>query len=212
MSTVAKPLMTVDEFLAWAEGRDGRWELQDGELVAMAPQRLAHLETKAEALTALRSAIRRAKAPCHAVPDGATVRIAARTAFEPDALVYCGPRLPPDAIEIPEPVIVVEVLSEGTAARDHGPKLAGYFSLPSVAHYLILDADNRMAIHHKRGLGDVIETRILREGQLRLDPPGLEIPVEDMFAPAYLAPNSLSEDERAAERRATEEGAAKDDR
>lgn len=37
MPTVAKPLMTVDEFLVWAEGRDGRWELQDGELVAMAP-------------------------------------------------------------------------------------------------------------------------------------------------------------------------------
>jgi len=183
MSTVAKPLMTVDEFLAWAEGRDGRWELQDGELVAMAPERVARLETKAEALIALRSAIRRANAPCHAVPDGATVRIAARTAFEPDALVYCGPRLPPDSIEIPEPLIVVEVLSGGTAARNHGVKLAGYFSLPSVAHYLILDPDNRTVIHHKRGQGDVIETRILRDGQIRLDPPGLEIPVQDMFAP-----------------------------
>ena len=29
--------MTVDEFLGWAEGRDGRWELQDGELIAMSP-------------------------------------------------------------------------------------------------------------------------------------------------------------------------------
>jgi Uma2 family endonuclease len=208
MSTVAKPLMTVDEFLAWAEGRDGRWELQDGELVAMAPQRLAHIDTKYEVVTALKSAIRRAKAPCHAVADGATVRIAARTAFEPDALVYWGPRLPPDAIEIPEPLIVVEVLSEGTAARDHGVKLAGYFSLPSVAHYLILDADNHMAIHHKRGLGAVIETRILKECRLRLDPPGLEIPVQDLFAPAYPASDSLSEDERASERPATEEGAA----
>jgi Uma2 family endonuclease len=161
MSTVAKPLMTVEEFLACAEGRDGRWELQDGELVAMAPERLVHAETKYEVIAALKAAIRRANAPCHAVPDGATVRIAARTAFEPDALVYCGPRLPPHTIEIPEPLIVVEVLSEGTAARDHGVKLAGYFSLPSVAHYLILDADNRTAIHHKRGPGDLIETRIL---------------------------------------------------
>lgn len=183
MSTVAEPLMTVDEFLVWAEGRDGRWELQDGELVGMAPERLVHTETKYEIVAALKSAIRRANAPCHAVPDGATVRIAARTAFEPDALVYCGPRLPPDSIEIPEPLIVVEVLSGGTAARNHGVKLAGYFSLPSVAHYLILDPDNRTAIHHKRGQGDVIETRILRDGQIRLDPPGLEIPVQDMFAP-----------------------------
>jgi len=183
MSTVAKPLMTVVEFLDWDEGRDGRWELQDGELVAMAPERLVHTETKYEIVAALKSAIRRANAACHAVPDGATVRITARTAFEPDALVYCGPRLPPDSIEIPEPLIVVEVLSGGTAARDHGVKLAGYFSLMSVAHYLILDPDNRMAFHHKRGPGDLIETRILKDGQLRLDPPGLEIPVQDMFAP-----------------------------
>ena len=112
-----------------------------------------------------------------------TVRTAARTAFEPDALVYCGPRLPPRTIEIADPLIVVEVLSDGTAARDHGVKPAGYFSLPSVAHYLILDADNRTAIHHKRAPGDLIETRILKGGQLRPDPPGLAIPVQDMFAP-----------------------------
>jgi Uma2 family endonuclease len=118
------------------------------------------------------------------MPDGMTVRISARMAFEPDALVYCGERLPPGAIEVPSPVIVVEVLSEGTEARDHGVKLAGYFSLPSLAHYLILDPERRTAIHHKRGQGEVIETRILMTGPLRLDPPGLEIAVEALFAPA----------------------------
>ncbi len=173
--------MTVDEFLGWAEGRDGRWELQDGELIAMAPERVGHLRTKAEAMVALRRAVERAGAPCHAVPAGATVRIDARIAFEPDALVTCGPRLPADALEIPEPLIVVEVLSEATAARDHGVKLAGYFSLPSVAHYLILDPERRTAIHHKRGQGEVIETRILTTGSLRLDPPDLEIGVEELF-------------------------------
>ena len=147
------------------------------------PQNASRNGDQRRGVVALKAAIRRANAPCHAVPDGMTVRVAARTAFEPDALVYCGPRLPPRTIEIAEPLIVVEVLSEGTAARDHGVKLAGYFSLPSVAHYLILDADSRMVIHHKRGVGDLIETRILKDGQLRLDPPGLEIPVQDMFAP-----------------------------
>lgn len=175
--------MTVDEFLAWAEGREGRWELHDGRPVAMSPERLKHVETKAEAWAALRNAVERAQAPCHAVPDGMTVRISARAAFEPDVLVYCGPRLPPDAIEVPEPRIVVEVLSEATAARDHGVKLAGYFSLPSLAHYLILDPDRRTIIHHKRGQGDVIETRVLTSGSLRLDPPGLELAVEELFAP-----------------------------
>ena len=56
--------------------------------------------------------------------DGAIVRISANSAFEPDGVVYCSPRLSPERVEIPEPVIVVEVLSDGTAARDQGPKLA----------------------------------------------------------------------------------------
>jgi len=60
----------------------------------------------------------------------------------------------------------------------------GYFSLPSLAHYLILDPERRVAIHHKRGQGDIIETRILSEGVVRLDPPGNEAPVAEMFAPA----------------------------
>ncbi len=184
MPALAKANMTVDEFLAWAEGREGRWELQDGELVAMSPERVAHLETKAEAMLALRGAVDRARSPCRVLPDGATVRIDERTAFEPDVLVYCGARLPAATIEISDPVVVVEVLSEETARRDHGVKLAGYFSRPSVARYLILDPERRTMIHHRRGQGDVIETRILTSGLLRLDPPGLEVAVEDLFPPA----------------------------
>ena len=183
MSAVAQKLMTVDDFLAWAEGQAGRWELQDGALVAMAPERAAHSETKGEVFVAPRNAIARAKAPCRAIPDGATVRIDNRTAFEPNALVYSGPRLPPGALETSGPIIVVEVLSPSTAARDHGVKLEGYFSLPSVMHYLILDPDSRRAIHHKRGQGDLIETRIFSDGVVRLDPPGLEIPFAELFAP-----------------------------
>ena len=75
-------------------------------------------------------------------------------------------------------------LSERTAARDHGIKLAGYFSLVSVAHYLILDPERRTLIHHRRGAGDLIETRILTAGPLKLDPPGLELKVEEAFPAA----------------------------
>ena len=85
---------------------------------------------------------------------------------------------------IDDPVIVVEVLSPSTAAIDHGRKLSGYFSLPSVQHYLILDPDRRVVIHHKRGASDAIETRVLTDGVARLDPPGFEVAVEALFPPA----------------------------
>jgi Uma2 family endonuclease len=73
--------------------------------------------------------------------DGATVRISKATAFEPDVMVRCGPRLPRGTPEISDPVIVVEVLSPSSAARDYGEKVEGYFSVPSIQHYLILSPE-----------------------------------------------------------------------
>ena len=182
--TTALKLMTVEEFLPWAEGKEGRWELHEGVPVMMSPERSLHVETKAEAYVALREAIRLKGLPCRVYPDGMAIRIDARATYEPDASVVCGPRVAPDAIEIDNPVIVVEVLSPSTAAIDHGRKLSGYFSLVSVQHYLILDPDRRVVIHHKRGSRDAIETRVLTEGAARLDPPGFEVAVEALFPPA----------------------------
>jgi len=59
MSTALQP-MTVDEFLLWAEGKEGRWELHDGVPVMMSPERVLHGDTKGEAYVALREAVRRA--------------------------------------------------------------------------------------------------------------------------------------------------------
>lgn len=184
MATAPKQRMDVDEFLAWAETVPGRHELVAGQVVAMSPERTQHARTKFALQNALAGALRRAGLNCELLPDGMTVRIDRSTAYEPDALIYCGPRLPGEAIEVPEPVVIVEVLSPSTRAQDSGVKLTDYLSLPSVQHYLLLDADRRRVIHHRRGAEGLIETRILSEGVLRLDPPGLEADVADLFGEA----------------------------
>ena len=176
-----KPRMTVDEFLSWAEGQPGRYELVDGEVFAMAPERARHSLVKYAAQTALNRAIAKAGLPCHMMPDGMTVRVDAATTFEPDALVYCGPPIDLDAIEVPAPVIVVEVLSPGTKSVDTGIKLIGYFQVTGLCHYLILDPVKRILIHHRRGLGTAVETHIVSEGTLDLSPPGLQIAVTELF-------------------------------
>ena len=191
MSTALK-LMTVEEFLPWAEGKEGRWELHDGvpvmissvDPVMMSPERAANIRTKFSAAKALDGAVTTAGLSCEVFADGMAVRVDARTTYEPDASVVCGARVPADAIEIDNPIVVVEVLSPSTAAIDHGRKLSGYFSLPSVEHYLILDPERRVVIHHKRGASDAIETRVLTDGVARLDPPGFEVAVEALFPPA----------------------------
>jgi Uma2 family endonuclease len=181
MPTALKQSMSADEFLRWAEGKDGRWELHDGVSMMMSPERVLHGDTKGEAYATLREAVQRSGLPCKAYPDGVAVRIDARTAYQPDASVSCGARPPPDGQAIADPIIVVEVLSPSTAATDHGRKLSGYFSLASVEHYLILDPERRVVIHHKRGRGDTIETRVLSDGAVRLEPPGFEVAVSALF-------------------------------
>ncbi|BAU93750.1 hypothetical protein MPPM_5145 [Methylorubrum populi] len=174
--------MTVDEFLTWAEGRPGRHELLDGEVFAMSPQRAVHARVKYRVHRALDRAIAAAGLPCEMFPDGMVVRVDDDTSFEPDALVRCGERLADSAIEADAPVIVVEVISPSTKHVDTGAKLLGYFRLPSLRHYLILDTERRTVIHHRRSTGDLIETRIVASGDLSLDPPGLTLPVAALFA------------------------------
>jgi Uma2 family endonuclease len=181
MAAAPKPRMTVDEYLAWAEGRPGRYELYAGTVYAMAPERAGHAKSKFAVQAALVAAIRRSGLPCHMLPDGMTVRVDEDTAHEPDALVYCGEALPDSAIEVPRPVIVVEVLSPSTRHIDASAKLAGYFRLASVQHYLIVDPDKRLVVHHARGAGDAIATRIVTGGMLRLRPPGIELMMDELY-------------------------------
>jgi Uma2 family endonuclease len=130
---------------------------------------------------ALAEALNRAGLSCEAMPDGATVRINERTAYEPDALVYCGPRLSGADIEVPNPVIVVEVASPSTRDTDTGAKFRGFFSLPSVRHYLIIDPEERFIVHHERGADGKIVSTSRTEGVLALDPLGIEVPLAEML-------------------------------
>jgi Uma2 family endonuclease len=174
--------MTVDAFLAWAERQPGRYELKDGIVHAMSPEGAGHAKVKFAVQTALASGIRASGLPCHMLPDGLTVRVDDATAYEPDALVYCGAEILPSAIEVPDPVIVIEVLSPSTRRIDASAKLAGYFRLPSVAHYLIVDPTKPVIVHHARGTDGTIVTRIVTDGRIALDPPGLDVALSDIYA------------------------------
>jgi Uma2 family endonuclease len=175
------PEFTAAEFIAWAlEQPAGRFELDNGAVVAMAPELASHATAKGNAFVALRNAISARGLACQAFPDGMAVRINDRTVYEPDAIVRSGPRLPGDAIEANDPVIV-EVVSPSSRGVDRGVKLASYFLRPSVRHYLIVDTEKRVVIHNDRREEGRIEVQIRHDGSLTLDPPGLTIEVQDIF-------------------------------
>lgn len=171
------------EYRIWAEAQPrGRTELVAGEVVAMSPERLEHIRAKAKVWRALDQAVRAAGLPCEAIADGITIEVGDDTDYEPDAVINCGERMAGDVVAASNPVVVVEVLSPSTRSVDTGAKLSDYFRVPSIYHYLIVRADRRGVIHHRRRDDGGIETNLLSEGQIRLDPPGISVPIEEFYA------------------------------
>ncbi len=175
--------MTVEEFVAWLGTLEGpeRYELDAGEAVAMAPGNMQHARAIGRVYIGLTAAIERLGLPCEAALDGPGVIADEMTYYSPDVSVNCGERVPDDARYLTNPIVIVEVLSPSTKRLDKHAKLRGYFQVPSIQHYVVIDIAERVVFHHKRAEGGAILTTILRKGDLALDPPGLTIPVSDMF-------------------------------
>lgn len=166
--------MSVDEFLQWhpAEPTDERYELFDGVLVAMAPATVDHPRAIRAILRELEAGIAVGGLPCEVLLESPGVRIDARSMFIPELMVQCGKPLMGTAREV-APMIVVEIASPSTWRYDGSLKLVGYFQVPSVQHYLAVLWDKRRIIHHRRTANGGIETRILGDEAIQLDPPGI---------------------------------------
>jgi len=173
--------MTVEEFWAWDAAQPiGRFELDDGEIVRMQAENNRHNLAKMAIYSATRDAVKSAGLDCTVLGDGCSLRIDEYTVFEPDMTLQCGQPVDLDSLEAPSPVLLVEVMSKSTSHIDMGRKMSAYFSLPSVEHYLVVDAKKNLVLHHRRN-GDEVATRFVTEGDLVLDPPGVSLRVEEFW-------------------------------
>lgn len=175
--------MTREPFLAWVDQQPtGRFERIDGIAVAMAPEHAVHNLRKGSARDALRRAVGDAGlTTCHVFGDGMTVQVE-NSDFEPDALLRCGPRVPGDSTKVGDPLVLVEVLSPDSGTRDRATKLRAYFKLPSVQHYLIVWPEEQRIVRHSRTQNDQIATQVFTSGEIRPDPPGPTVTVEEFYA------------------------------
>ena len=182
MAEPAPKRMTVDEFLEWAVHRPGRYELHDGYVVGMSPERNMHARTKRDTMIEFMRAVAAAGVDCEVFPDGASVVVDDGNSYEPDVAVNCGARADNLSLTIDSPVIVVEVTSPTTGAIDTGSKLIGYMRTQAIRHILILDPVKRAVVHHRRTGPATFDSHSVVGGALRLDPPGIEVDVGAFFA------------------------------
>jgi Uma2 family endonuclease len=80
-----------------------------------------------------------------------------------------------------KPLIVVEVVSPSSSSTDANQKLAEYFSVPSIMHYLIVWPKQNYCYHHERIDDNKVLTTIVRSGTIEFDPPGIQVSVFDFL-------------------------------
>ncbi len=175
MNIAFRKRLTVPEYLAWAEARAeaSRTELIDGQIIPMSPERAIHNRLKFVFAKALQASVANLHLAGEVFVDGMAVPVDQTTAYEPDVIVRFGQPIENDRLTVPNPVVVVEVLSPSTAVMDKGAKLSGYFKLASVMHYLIVDPDTMTVTHHARLADGTVAASAHADGELRLDPTGL---------------------------------------
>lgn len=171
------PPRTLEEFLAWLPHQEERFEWDGIQPVAMTGGTFAHSEIASRVSDALRAALR--GGPCTVVRADLAVLTAGRTRVRfPDVVVTCSPLRRGDRA-IPDPVLIVEVLSDSTSPVDRGVKRAEYAALPSLSRYVMLVQDAPVALVCARENG--FEERQERE-VLVLPEFGLTLPLADLYA------------------------------
>src|SRR3954452_1075101 len=139
MPDTAEKLMTLNEFLAWERDQPERYEYDRGVVTMMTGGSLDHSTIVSNLWTALRDQLR-AKG-CRAFRGDAKVMTNNSLRY-PDLSVTCSPVRGDDDV-VPDPVVVVEVLSDSTEREDRGRKKFDYFATPSIMQYAIVEQDER---------------------------------------------------------------------
>jgi Uma2 family endonuclease len=112
-------------------------------------------------MVALRQHLKKTGRPCRVFQE--TFYLKKREldlAILPDVMVRCGP-LEPGTSSVPDPMVVFEVLSPGTEARDRYEKWDRYKELPSLRHYVLVHRDRPLiTVRSRQGdrwTGEIIE-------------------------------------------------------
>jgi Uma2 family endonuclease len=184
--------MTVGEFLDWgeAQGDDARYELVAGMPVRlMAPTNIRHAQIQYNAGQVLRRSVAEAGLPCRVFDAGPGVAVGhdGDECRIPDVVVTCASTIDESARLVPEPMVVVEVASPSTRLADVNDKVEFHGDIASIQHYLVIEQDRRRVVYYGRGRSGGLEPRILRQGDIVLEPSGIRLDLDALYQDTELA-------------------------
>jgi Uma2 family endonuclease len=179
MAVPAPKYMTLAEFLEWDDGTDTHYELIDGQVVAMPPTSDAHGTILVNLGLSIGPQL---KPPCRMVGNAGISRPDRADSFYiADLAVTCDQ--PADQrFFLPEPRLIVEVLSRSTAAHDRGRKGEEYRRIPSVQEILFVFSDEKRVERWRREQDRWVIEDYIGEATARLESLGIDLALPAIYA------------------------------
>jgi Uma2 family endonuclease len=188
MAEAATPIFhSLDDFIAWEEQQELRYELLPGGVITMMAGGTGdHDAIATNVIMALGPRLRGSGCRIH----GSNLKVTsedARSSVYPDAFVRCGPPVG-EGIRTDDPVVVFEVLSEGTASSDLTRKRQVYKAMPSVRVIVYVTPRQYRLDIVRRGADGRFDDEVL-EGQdavLELPEIGATVAMAEIYADTSL--------------------------
>lgn len=186
MSTVTQlKRLIIAEFLENEQHSDIRHELVHGEPLPMVGASALHNLIATGLVRLLGTHL--AGSPCRVFMSDMKVRVE-DAFYYPDLLVTCE-AFDPKAYYQNTPVLISEILSTTTEARDRFEKRIAYQKLASLREYLLVSQEKtQVEIYRRTHSGWEVEI-CSRNDTLRLQSIGLEIPIEVLYHDAMTHPD-----------------------
>ncbi len=176
----SKTLLTIEDFVRLPEsigGQDVRYELVEGELIAVSPDMLPHNRVRDKILLALMIFVEEHQLGL-AVAEQA-FQLSATTVRVPDvAFVRTGRQLATDRPVEGAPDLAVEVVSPSNTPREIDARISDYFAAGCRRVWIVYPEDREVYIH---GLAGVVKRRgndLLEDSELV---PGFSVAVSEFF-------------------------------
>jgi Uma2 family endonuclease len=144
------------DYFEWEARQVGKNEYVAGEVFAMVGARQAHVVVSLALAARFREHLRGTRCRAYGADMKLEV-VAADAVFYPDVMVSCDEADRQRDLALQAPKLIVEVLSDSTAAYDRGAKFAAYRKLDSLHEYLLVDIDaRRLELFRREPVGWVL--------------------------------------------------------
>ena len=132
----------AQEYLDWEAEQLDKHEYVAGEVFAMGGTRQGHVIVALNLGSALREHLR--GTPCRPLIADMKLNVQAMDAYYyPDVMVTCHDADKLADLAIEHPKLIIEILSDSTAAYDRGAKFAAYRKIDSLEEYVLVDVDSK---------------------------------------------------------------------